>query len=68
MYENGQGPPQDYVRAYMWYSLAVEHWMDNPRKFAVDNRERVAHRMTPAQIDEAKRLAQQCQSQNFKGC
>jgi len=25
LYQNGQGMPEDYVRAYMWYSLAATH-------------------------------------------
>ena len=68
MYENGEGVPEDRVRAYMWFSLAVEHWTDNPQEFAADNRDRVAGRMTPAQIAEDQRLTQQCQAQQLKGC
>jgi hypothetical protein len=35
---------------------------------AADNRDDVASRMTPTQIAEARRLPQQCQVQQFKGC
>jgi len=38
------------------------------QKFAVDNRDEVARRMTPAQLAEAQRRAQQCQAQQFEGC
>jgi len=65
MYEYGQGAPQNDMQAYMWYSLAAERSSDI---YAADNRDKVAQRMTPAQIAEAQRLATQCQTQQFKGC
>ena len=68
LYYYGLGVPQDDVRAYMWWSLAAAHSASNTQKLGVDNRDEVAGRMTPAQIAEAQQLAQQCQSQQFKGC
>ena len=53
MYELGQGVPQDYVQAYMWFSLAAAQGT----KGAAEWRERLAARMTPAQIAEAQKLA-----------
>jgi TPR repeat protein len=67
-YANGQGVPQDNVRAHMWYSLAEAHVIGVQQRWASDARDYVASRMTPAQIAEAQRLAQQCQLQQFKGC
>ena len=32
LYANGQGVPQDYVRAYMWWSLAAAHSTGNARR------------------------------------
>jgi uncharacterized protein len=56
MYEFGQGVPQDYVQAYVWYKLAEAGgklydaaW----RRY----RDSVAAKMTPAQIEQAKALA-----------
>jgi len=61
--------PKDDVRAYMWYNLAVAHSTGNKQKSAPVNRDgALTRRMTPAQIAEAQRLAQQCQAQQFKGC
>ncbi len=54
MYENGEGVPQDYVMAHMWFNLAAAQGFP-----AVDNRERVIARMTPAQIAEAQKLARE---------
>ena len=58
LYANGQGVPQDYVRAYMWYNLAAAHTLGTGDKLGADDRDVVARRMTPAQIAEAKKLAQ----------
>jgi hypothetical protein len=70
LYVEGDGVPQDDVRAYiayMWSSLAAASTGDQ-QKSAANNRDKVARRMTPAQITEAQRLAQQCQVRQFKGC
>ena len=53
MYELGQGVPQDYVQAYMWFNLAAAQGT----RGAAEWREHIAARMTPAQIAEAQKLA-----------
>ncbi len=53
MYANGQGVPQDYVQAHMWYSLAALRGDVQAKK----NRELLAEEMSPDQIAEAARLA-----------
>lgn len=68
LYFAGLGVPQDFVRAYMWVDLAAGHMKGDDHKQAVENRDDVAQRMTPAQITEAKRLSEQCRSNKFKGC
>ena len=55
MYEKGQGVPQDYVQAYMWFNLAAAQ----STKGAAEWREHIAARMTPAQIAEAQKLARE---------
>jgi hypothetical protein len=55
MYYNGQGVARDYVRAYMWVSLAALQGDPN----AVNSRDLIARKMTPAQITEAQRLARE---------
>ena len=52
-YGNGLGVTQDYVLAHMWLSLAAAQGL----KAAAKNRDLIAKRMTPAQIDEAAKLA-----------
>lgn len=68
LYFAGLGVPQDLVRAYMWVDLAAGHMKGEDHKQAIENRDDVAQRMTPAQIAEAKRLAEQCRSKQFKSC
>jgi len=55
-YEKGLGVFKDYVKAYMWYFIA-EH--KGNRQAALD-RERIAIKMTPAQIDKAQAMAHKC--------
>jgi TPR repeat protein len=53
MYAEGRGVPQDYVRAHMWFSLAAAQGEQR----AVKTLEMAERRMTPAQINEAQKLA-----------
>ena len=53
--ENGQGVPQDYVQAHMWYNLAAAY---GPHEWA-QHRDALAKRMSPDQIAEAQKLARE---------
>ena len=64
MYANGQGVVQDYVKAHSWYQLSTL----NGSTGAVKNRDIVAKQMTPQQIVDAQKLAQDCQARQFKEC
>ena len=55
MYANGQGVPQNYINAYMWFSLAAAQGDQN----AVKNRDLFEQRVMPAQIIEAQGLARE---------
>ena len=55
MYYNGEGVPQDYVQAHMWFNLAASKRNENGRK----NRDIIAKKMTPADISKAQRLARE---------
>ena len=54
MYRLGQCVPQDNVQAYKWFDLSASR---NVGAFV--NRDRVAAKMTPAQIAEAQKLARE---------
>tara|TARA_B100000586_G_scaffold102085_1_gene73045 strand:+ start:216 stop:620 length:405 start_codon:yes stop_codon:yes gene_type:complete len=58
-YATGQGVPQDYVQAHMWFNLAALRSTGEERESAVEARNVVADRMTPIQIAEAQRLARE---------
>lgn len=55
IYDEGQGVPQNIVQAYKWYSLAAT----NGDKPANELRNTITSQMTPAQITEAQKLAQE---------
>lgn len=60
LYQDGLGVPQDYVQAHMWYNLAGT----NGNQDAVEFRDRLAGKMTPAQIAEAQKLAREWKSKS----
>ncbi len=55
MYERGEGVLQDYVQAHMWYNIAAVKDLD----LAAKNRNRVAEKMTPADVATAQQLARE---------
>jgi TPR repeat protein len=61
MYDHGQGVLQDYVLAYMWENLAAAQPEANDlvRELAINNRDKAATHMTPAQIAEAQEIARE---------
>jgi len=64
MYSLGEGVSQDYVRAQMWFILAIDKGSSEAQQL-VDIGDK---HLTPAQIDEAKQLAQDCESSNYNKC
>ena len=50
--------------AHMWYNISAA----NGDKDAQKNRDIVAKRMTPSQIEKAQELARQCVRKKYKGC
>ena len=66
MYERGLGVSKDPVRAYLWYDLSQLSSFGSPD--SREQRDRVAAKMTPAQIAEAQAMARKCQASNFKQC
>ncbi len=60
MYGHGRGVQQDYVLAHIWFTLAASRFPPGKdRDKAVEGRDALAERMTPAQIAEAQRLARE---------
>ena len=71
MYASGRGTAQDYVRALMWFTLAIAFGdtkppaplgiklVDTSKFTALEQRDRLMALMTSAQISEAERLARE---------
>jgi TPR repeat protein len=57
-YRDGRGVPQDLVLAHMWLDLAASSSAGSKQEECSSEREAVASRMTPQQVDEARALAQ----------
>ena len=59
MYREGEGVPQDYVLAHMWFNLAASNSASNPLEGLTEklNRNTVEKKMTPSQIEKAKEMA-----------
>jgi TPR repeat protein len=55
MYGTGQGVPEDYVLAYMWWNLAAAQGHEG----AQSNKDILEERMTREQIAEAQRLSRE---------
>lgn len=58
MNRDGQGVPQDFVTAHVWYNLSASRGFQTAASARAD----VARRMTPEQIAEAQRLAREWQA------
>jgi len=54
-YHTARGVSKDLVRAHMWYNLAAANGYDGGKTW----RDRLADKMTPAQITEAQKLARE---------
>jgi TPR repeat protein len=59
LYAEGRGVPQDYVQAHVWANLAASRSNGPEHEIAINNRDVVAEKMTPAQIAEAQKLARE---------
>ena len=68
LYTEGQGIPQDFIRAHMWYTVAAAALSGDDGKAAMKRRDDVASRMTAAQMEKAQEMARRCQQSKFKEC
>ena len=64
MYETGEGVPQDYGYAYMWWNLAAAQGHQNAKK----NKEIITKKMNFSQIEQAQTLSRQCINSSYKDC
>ncbi len=60
IYELGRDVPHDHVQAHTWFNLAASSFPPGEdRVKAVKKRDKIAKRMTQAQISEAQNLARE---------
>jgi TPR repeat protein len=64
MYAKGYGVPQNHIEAHKWFNLAAASSTSKPnRDRAVQACDKLAARMTPAQLAEAQKLAREWKKQ-----
>ena len=68
MYAKGDGVAPDYVRAHMWSNLAASAFTGEKAKTAANNRDMIAEKMTPTQIEKAQEMARRCEASHYKNC
>jgi TPR repeat protein len=62
LYQQGRGVPQDVVQADRWIVLAIQRYAASDkgkREKAVQARKDIESRMTPAQVEQAQKLARE---------
>ena len=64
MYDNGEGVPQNNVRAYVWWSVAAAQGNEVGR----NNRDRMADILTPDQLARGQDMATRCFESNYQDC
>lgn len=67
MYATGQGVAKDLIQAHMWLSLSASQSGDATGQNTLRIRDRLAEQMTPEQIQEAERLAQDWTAESAEG-
>ena len=68
-YELGLGVPENDVKAYMWFSIAVaQSTASYQRELFSMGKDRVKSRLTREALEAAQALATKCFESNFKDC
>jgi len=76
-YFKGIGVIQDYSRAHMWLNISIskvnEDFLELENsmelvKSLMNQRDEIAEKMTPTQIEKAQGMARECVAKNYKGC
>ncbi len=75
MYYDGYGVQQDYVKAHMWFNVSAASYVndvaeggDGVAKQRLEWGVLAEKKMTPAQIEEAKKTFSECVRKKYKGC
>lgn len=57
LYRFGKGVPQDFIQAYTWFHLAISRTSGSDRESIAELRDSTAAKLTPQQVAEAIRRA-----------
>jgi TPR repeat protein len=57
MYANGSGVVRDDIEAYKWLEIAATRTTGDDSRRSTDSRNRIAMRLTAAQVEEAQKRA-----------
>lgn len=71
LYEGGRGVPQDSVRAHMWLDLSAAKSLGGMVWGGLDAlsaRQRVAAKLTPAELDQARVMTARCVQSQYWEC
>ena len=64
MYRKGEGVQPSPARAFMWFSLSARRG-DAKAKAGLRD---LSRSMTPAEISQARQMAQACEASNYRSC
>ena len=64
MYANGEGVPQNNLRAYVWFSVAAAQGDEDARS----NRDIISETLTPEQLARGQDMATRCFESDFQDC
>src|SRR6185295_3269089 len=59
LFNFGKGVERDYFEAYMWYERAASHLTGADRDSVIELQDRITGKLTPDQIQKAKRIAKE---------
>lgn len=64
IYDNGDGVPENDIKAHVWWSMAKISGHENAKKYL----KILKTEMTKDQIAKAQKLATKCYESNYKDC
>ena len=64
MYDDGEGVPQNNVRAYVWWSVAAAQGFEDARF----NRDIISETLTPEQRARGQDMATRCFESDYQDC
>ena len=64
MYANGEGVPQNNVRAYVWFSVSAAQGYETGK----NQRDMISELLTPSQLVQTQQIATKCFESGYQDC